>query len=168
MSTFVALGNSRQPFLRLLKAVEALAEQGKLPEPVVIQKGHTEFASSLCEGIPFMEMEEFERHIAAAELVIMQAGGGAVLTARQHKKIPVLVPRKAALSEIIDNHQFDNAANLEKLGKVVVAYEVKDLEEAIQKALHLQNAQNDQPGEIQLIRLLRADLQQLALRTTAS
>ena len=161
MSTFVSLGNLRRPFRRLLLAVEEMAERGKLPEPVIVQHGHTEFTSLYCKTIPFMEMQEFERHIADAELVILQAGGGAVLSACRFGKTPVLMPRTSKMGEHIDDHQVENARHLERLGKVIVAYEPGELEEAVKKALSAGRIRSNNPPP-QLVAILRSELEEMA------
>jgi UDP-N-acetylglucosamine transferase subunit ALG13 len=161
MSTFVSVGNSRRPFRRLLLAVEGMAERGKLPEPIIVQHGHTEFTSLYCKAVPFMEMHEFERHVADAELVILQAGGGAVLSACRFGKTPVLMPRTAKMGENIDDHQVENARHLERLGKVIVAYESGELEEAVKKALSAGRIKSNNPPP-QLVAIIRSELEELA------
>jgi UDP-N-acetylglucosamine transferase subunit ALG13 len=162
MSTFVSLGNSKRPFTRLLLAVEEMAARGRLPEPVIVQHGHTEFTSLYCKAVPFMEMHEFERHIADADLVILQAGGGSVLSACRYGKTPVVMPRTSRLSENVDDHQIENARHLEKLGKVIVAYEPAQLEGAVRKALSARNIGASNTSEPKLVSIIRSELEEIA------
>jgi len=80
MSTFVSVGNARQPFPRLLGAVSGMAKT--LPQPVVVQHGETPFACSVCVAIPYLEMDQFAQHVVEAELLILHGGAGAVLHAK--------------------------------------------------------------------------------------
>jgi UDP-N-acetylglucosamine transferase subunit ALG13 len=118
MSTFVSLGTVRRPFTRLIEAVEAIA--GDLPQPVIVQSGHTPVAGTRCEVRAFLPMPAFEACVDAAELVILQAGGGGVLAALRYGKVPVLVPRRAGRGEHIDDHQLAWARAMAASGRVVV------------------------------------------------
>ena len=55
MSTFVTIGNSLDPFPRLLDEVSRLAAAGLLPPPVVVQCGNTPFVSEHCEVHRFFD-----------------------------------------------------------------------------------------------------------------
>jgi UDP-N-acetylglucosamine transferase subunit ALG13 len=138
MSTFVSLGNSKNSMRRLVDAVDLLAAHNGIPLPVVVQSGHTTGEWQSIDVRPFLPMASYEQAIEDAGLVIMQAGGGGVLLAIRAGKVPVLVPRCAAENEVIDDHQIDNARNLERTGKVVVAYQIAELPAAIANALERQ------------------------------
>jgi UDP-N-acetylglucosamine transferase subunit ALG13 len=132
----VSIGNAHQQFQRLLKAVDSIAHL--LPQPVVIQHGHTPFRTEKCKTVPFLEMTEFERLIRESELVILHAGAGGILAAVQAGKVPVLMPRRASYGEHIDDHQVENATELTLSGKVVVAEEPDDLLGAVEEAMKRQ------------------------------
>ena len=119
MSTFVSVGNATQPFLRLLNAVCEIADD--LPQPVVLQYGTANgYACAKCTGVAFMDMHEFEQHVADAELLIMHAGAGSVIHAVRSGKIPVIMPRHADLNEHVDNHQIEFSRQLEDTNKALV------------------------------------------------
>lgn len=160
MSTFVSVGNPHQPFSRLLAEVERVA--GQLPQPVTVQHGHTPFASSRCRAVPFMSMDEFEREIAQSALVILHAGGGGVLHAVQSGKVPVIVPRRLAHGEHLDDHQLDNARELGASGKAVVAEDPADLLQAAGQALARQAAQGGRPGPSRMLLLVTEALERHA------
>ena len=125
MSTFVLVGNVRRPFTRLLNAIAANAPA--LPQPVVVQHGHTPFAGNDCRAVPFFEMSEFERLIAASQLVVAHAGVGGIFHALRSGKVPVVVPRRHDLGEHIDDHQVSLARALSKTERVVVLEDVAAL-----------------------------------------
>jgi len=138
MSTFVSVGNATQSFCRLLDEVALIATV--LPQPVVVQHGHTTFHSEACRAIPFVEMNEFERLVADAELLILHAGAGSVIHALRSGKVPVVMARRCGYGELVDDHQVEFALALENSGRVVVALEPAQLLDAVQRALKLQGA----------------------------
>lgn len=160
MSTFVTVGNARQPFQRLLDAVAANAAQ--LPQPVIVQYGHGRFEAAGCDARAFIPMDEFERLIETAELVIQHAGGGGVLLAIRAGKVPVIMPRRAALGENVDDHQVENAAALERAGKAVVMHAAGDLLTAVERALALQRQRQSEAREPELVRLVGERLRRYA------
>lgn len=139
MSTFVSVGNANQSFERLLQAVAALAGQGRLPAPVVVQYGYTPFESTVCQAIDFLSMEDFSRHVLRADLLILHAGAGSMIHACQAAKVPVVVPRRARYGEHIDDHQVELVEAFAQQGLVVRVDGVDDLEVAAQRAIKLQN-----------------------------
>lgn len=136
MSTFVSVGNAKQPFTRMLDAVAGIA--GKLPQPVVIQRGHNEFICDGCEIHDFIGMTEFEDRISRAELVIIHAGAGSIIHAIRCGKIPVVVPRRVVYAEHVDDHQIELAMHFQEVGKVIVVTEMSQLAEVAQQALDRQ------------------------------
>lgn len=160
MSTLVTVGNAHQPFQRLLDAVAANAAQ--LPQPVIVQYGHGRFEAAGCDARAFIPMDEFERLIETAELVIQHAGGGGVLLAIRAGKVPVIMPRRAALGEIVDDHQVANAAALAQAGKAVVVHAAGDLLTAVERALALQRQRQTEARAPALVRLVGERLRHYA------
>lgn len=157
MSTFVTVGNARQSFARMLNAVDCIA--GELPQPVVVQHGHTRFESRHCHAVPFIEMSDFERMVREADLVIMHAGGGGVMTAVMAGKIPVIMPRLSRYGEHVDDHQVENARALAASGRVVVAEAPEELGDAIARALARQAMKREKNAEPPLVELVRESLE---------
>jgi len=136
MSTFVCVGNTLQPFDRLLRGVEAIA--GRLPQPVVLQHGAAEWRSEVCETIDYLEMNEFMAYVKDSELLIMHAGAGSIIHAVGAGKIPVVVPRRSSLGEHVDDHQFEFCRELEQGSRVIVCREIGDLVGCVMKAIEAQ------------------------------
>jgi UDP-N-acetylglucosamine transferase subunit ALG13 len=154
VSTFVSIGNALQPFPRLLDAVCSVAND--LPQPVIVQYGNTPFQCSYCQGIDFMEMSEFQSHIKESELVILHAGAGSLINAIQLGKTPVVLPRKAELSEHIDNHQVEFSQELSKSNKAIVVDSVDNILSATKRAIEIQNGKlvkdnNTKPKMVKIV-----------------
>jgi UDP-N-acetylglucosamine transferase subunit ALG13 len=81
--------------------------------------------------------------MARARLVVTHAGIGTVAQAIVRGKPTVVVPRKAELGEVGDNHQWTTARLLEEEGKVLVAYDVSELPERLAQAEHFTPAQEE-------------------------
>ena len=133
LSTFVSLGNALQPFVRLLEAIARLAP--RLPQPVIVQHGHTPFRDGACRPMPFLGMNEFIEHIHEADLLIMHAGAGSIMHAVEAGKVPVVMPRRAAFGEHVNDHQVEFAQALAETGKVIVADTPDDLARAVKEAM---------------------------------
>lgn len=157
MSTFVSVGTAYRPFNRLLDAVAELAPT--LPQPVVVQSGHTPFTARGCIVIPFMPMEEYEASVTRARLVIMQAGGGGVIQSIRAGKMPVVMPRRAIAGESVDDHQIVWARELARIGKAIIVEEPHELTAAVAKALSL--ISQETKSEPRMIQLVREALQRL-------
>ena len=152
VSTFVSVGNATQPFPRLLDAVFEIEHH--LPQPVVVQHGRTPFSHSDCIAMPFVELGEFERFIAQAELLIMHAGAGSVIHAVRAGKIPVVMPRSIKFGEHVDDHQLAFARSLAQTGRVVLAEQTDDLEEAVKAALARQQSRSTFTETVAMMRLV--------------
>ena len=67
---------------------------------------------------------------------ITHAGTGSITDALDYGKIPVVVPRRktADLDEHSDDHQIQITKLMEREGKIIAVYDIKDLYGAIEKA----------------------------------
>lgn len=132
VSTFVSVGNATQPFDRLLDAVCHVAPE--LPYPIVVQHGHTAFACPGCESHAFLGMHAFEAFMISADVLILHAGAGSVINAIQAGRVPVVVPRRAALGEHVNDHQLEFARQLAIDERILLVEDVEDLGSAVTRA----------------------------------
>lgn len=133
MTSFVTLGNMTQPFPRLLRAVEAIAAD--LPGPIVAQAGHTPWAPGRLEVVAFLPQERFLALVRSARVVIMHAGAGSLIHALHAGRMPVVMARRAALGEAVDDHQAELADAFERQGRIRVATDAASLRAAVRDAL---------------------------------
>lgn len=133
MTTFISIGNARQSFERLLNGV--LENIDLLPQPVIVQCGHTLFSDTRCVFSSFFCLEQFNRYIQDAKLLILHAGAGSIIKALRAGKQPVVMPRRKKYNEHINDHQLTWALELSKMELIELALEVSDLRNAIQRAL---------------------------------
>lgn len=136
---FVTVGNARQDFSRILLAVESLISSGFLRGSVLMQVGNSSHRPTSCDWIGFLDSEQFEVAMSEACLVICHAGAGTLIHAFRLEKVPVVMPRRRAFGEVVDDHQVELASALEARGRVVVADGAQELEAAVRKAVTRQS-----------------------------
>jgi len=159
--TFVSIGNAKQVFPRLLNEVAMIAS--RLPQPVIVQHGHTPFECSVCKAKAFMKMEEFAEHVRDASLLIMHAGAGSIINAIESGKVPVVMPRRVSLGEHINDHQVEFAEALAKAGRVIMA-ETGELKGAVAKALSVKGDEKLRDRNSAMLSLVRNKLEEIASR----
>ena len=139
---FVTVGNATQGFQRLLDAVDVLAEQGIFEgEQVFVQSGNNpNFRPHYCKQKPFLSMEEFDKSICKASLVICHAGAGTLIHILQQGKVPVVMPRRKMYGELVDDHQVELVKALSEEKRVIAAFEPEELKGAVATAWQLQTA----------------------------
>lgn len=163
MSTFVSVGNLKKPFHRLLQAVQE--NVALLPEPVIVQHGHTPFAAAGCRAVAFLKMEDFQREVASAEVVILHGGAGSIITALQAGQMPIVMPRRAGFGEHVDDHQQDLVREFFAAGRIFVANDSATLVAAIDTALSAHRIPESlRPQDPSLLaQLIRSDLEAWSL-----
>ena len=157
MSIFVSVGNATQPFNRMIEGVLSLSD--KLPKPIYIQHGNTPVLERRDNVIwvKYLSLENFKKYIIKSELLILHAGAGSLIHAIKSGKVPVVMPRKLAYKEHIDDHQMELVQVLGKENRIVIAMEPEDIEAAINKAMELQESNcskrnKEQPKMLSLVR----------------
>jgi UDP-N-acetylglucosamine transferase subunit ALG13 len=139
----VTVGSWGAGFDRLLLATAVADRRGLFgSEEILVQ------ARSVPDGIPtrwriaaFLPVDEFTRRVAEATLVISH-GGSTLVTVARSGKLPVAMPRRPELGEIVNGHQIRFVAALAGRGLVAPAYEAEDFPEAIMRA------RSSLPGEL--------------------
>jgi len=128
------VGNSLDPFPRLLNEVARLASERKLPEPVIVQHGNSAFSCNACQTHLFIDRERFQELLAQATLVITH-GGMTVMHAIRHGKVPVVMPRRAIYGECADEHQLEFSHPRAAAGEIVLAETPEQLADSVRRAL---------------------------------
>jgi len=131
---FLTVGNWHKGFDRLVKGVDQFVATGAICDTVYAQVGYGKYRAQFLETVDFCGPQQFEYLIAQATIIIAHAGVGTIIRAIDSQKPIVVVPRKAVLREHYNDHQFDTARELEKEGKILVAYEVSQLPSKVRQA----------------------------------
>ena len=131
---FLTIGTWRVGYNRLVEAVDELVSNGVITEEVVSQTGYSSYKPKHMTVIEFCSPDEFVNVISKARIVISHAGMGTIIEAVKQDKPLIVVPRKSTLDEVDNDHQFITAKQLEKEGKILVAYEVDNLPDKLKEA----------------------------------
>jgi UDP-N-acetylglucosamine--N-acetylmuramyl-(pentapeptide) pyrophosphoryl-undecaprenol N-acetylglucosamine transferase len=101
---------------------------------VLWQTGSTDTRGLALSPRPALAASELQRALERADLVVAHAGIGSALDALQAGRCPVLIPRRAAYDEHVDDHQTLVAGELAARGLAVTAeahaLTIDDLERA--------------------------------------
>lgn len=130
---FVTVG-SQMPFDRLIAAVDAWAMHHPEVE-VLAQVGATQFSPSHLRTVNAYSPSEFADVCKASQLIIAHAGMGSILTALQHGKPIVVMPRKGILRETRNDHQVAAAKWLRTMTGVFFADDEATLPQTIDMAM---------------------------------
>lgn len=137
---FVTVGTHEQPFDRLVSYVDKLCLSGQITEPVFIQTGYSAYKPEYCEWKSMLGYEEMLERMSKARVVVIHAGAGSYMMARQMGHMPVVVPRQKRYREHVDENQMNFAGWLAERNEARVVYDMDDLLAAIEYATTLKDA----------------------------
>ncbi|WP_082016483.1 glycosyltransferase [Cupriavidus sp. IDO] len=127
---------TQKSFDRLIRLVDSWASYKTLP-PIYAQIGNGgDYIPSMFPYHPFLPKSRLEELTQQATLIISHAGMGSILTARQHRKPILVVPRREDLNEHRNNHQCDTARSLEDTPGLYVCWNDKDFDNIAESALY--------------------------------
>jgi len=130
---FFTVGTDHHPFQRLVDWADELAVL--LPTTRVVVQFGTARRPQHAEGFPACAAPELAGWLAQAAVVVTQGGPGGIVEARNHGRLPIVVPRDPALGEHIDGHQLRFAAHMAGLGKIQLAAGRAELEQLVRQSL---------------------------------
>lgn len=131
---FVVLGTQKFQCNRLLRQIDELMEEGKITETVFAQRGHSDYEPVHFPYADFLPKEEFEKKIAACDILITHSGVGTILAGVNRHKPVIVFPRLKKYKEHVDNHQLDIARAFQKKKLVLMCDEYDKLDELISKS----------------------------------
>ena len=139
---FVTVGTHNLHFDRLIVAADEYA--ATTDETVIVQYGVSKQQLHHAQGHAFLPITQMQEYCQQARVIVMHAGVGSVMTALEYPSRLVLVPRRHAFGEHIDDHQLELAEVLEHRGLVASLLDVSA--EALRQAI--ERAPERKPGEL--------------------
>jgi len=123
---FVTVG-AQMPFDRLVRAVDDWAGRGRVPAEIFAQIGPSPLRPRHMRWTRFLTPGEFLAQVGAADLLVAHAGMGSIITALEHGKPLLIMPRRGELGETRNDHQVATAHRFRGLGSVDVAFDEQEL-----------------------------------------
>ena len=133
---FVTVG-SMFPFDRMIEAMDVWAAnraEDAAREEILAQIGAGRYEPRHMRWVRRLERPDYAAAVAGARLVVAHAGVGSVVTAGEHGKSIVVLPRRAALGEHTSDHQLETAGWLRAKPGIHVADAEGDLAARIAEA----------------------------------
>ena len=102
----VTVGGDHHPFTRLMHWLDAwLATPSGQHCQLFVQHGTAAPPRLAAEAAPFLDHDLLLARLHAADAVVTSAGPSTVSECRRVGVLPIAVPRRAALGEVVDDHQ---------------------------------------------------------------
>jgi UDP-N-acetylglucosamine transferase subunit ALG13 len=127
---FVTVGTHTQSFNRLLEELDKLVASGAVREKVVAQIGYSTYEPKHMEWFRFTDFGSLGRLYKTTKVLITHGGAGSILNGLSNKRPVVAVPRLKKYDEHVNDHQLDLVKALEKAGKIIAVYDIKNLRSA--------------------------------------
>jgi UDP-N-acetylglucosamine transferase subunit ALG13 len=127
----VIMGMEVHQFDRLARAIDELQQGGSVQEDFFVQLGSCKYVPQFTKYERYLSFGALCELVTSASLVVSHAGVGSALTCIQYGKHPIIVPRRSAFGEHIDDHQLEFTKRLSELGVATPVYEVSELSAAI-------------------------------------
>lgn len=113
----ISVGTQKQQFTRIFDLVKKSKRLYK--EKIIAQAGYTKYENKRIEMFDFIPLDEMEKYISEADLVIAHGGVGTIFSAIKKGKKVIAVPRLEKYGEHINDHQIEICEELEKEGYIL-------------------------------------------------
>jgi len=136
MRVLLTVGSQPYPLNRVVEATDAWAAAHPEHE-VIMQIAHCTYRPThAARQFNLMELEEFQRLFASADVVISHASSGPVLMARRVGIPLVVVPRQKQFGESFNDHQLHFSESLRGASQMQeFVRDIRDLGPALDRAL---------------------------------
>jgi len=108
-------------FDRLVRAVDDAVGRGAVDEEVFAQVGCGGFRGKHMKCVETLPREEYAQTVRKARALIGHAGMGTIRMALEAGKPLLVMPRRARLGEVVNDHQTDTARKFAQLRHVLLA-----------------------------------------------
>lgn len=127
----VGVTGTGSPFTRLVHGLAHVARTSG--EEVWVQHGTAALVPPL-QGAAFVPRSELLARMRAARVVVCHGGSGAIADALDAGHVPVVVARRFANGEHVNDHQLEIVEALSSQGRVVACHDVEGLGSAVECA----------------------------------
>lgn len=129
----VLLGTQNNDFSRLLKEIDKQVKNGLIKDEVMVQAGFTKYKSKSMQIFDMKPMNELNKLIDEANLIITHGGAGTIINSLKKGKKVIAVPRLKEYFEHVNNHQKAIISRFNREGYIIGVLDDMTLEEALKK-----------------------------------
>ncbi len=133
-AVFVTVGTDHHPFDRLIDWVDSWLANGSGGTGAFVQYG-TSQRPHVAAGEAYLPHDEMARKIASARAIVCHGGPGTIIDCMRSGTKPIVVPRRHAMGEHVDDHQVRFTRRLEEAGYIKVAADERQLGALLREAL---------------------------------
>lgn len=126
----VTLGTQKQPFNRLLDAIE----HSNIQEEIIVQAGYNTYESKKMKIISFINYDEMKSLVDKASFIITHGGTGSIVEPLKQGKIIIGCARLNKYGEHVDNHQEELVGIFASEGYILEYKEGDNLDDIVLKA----------------------------------
>lgn len=118
---FVTVGTDHHPFDRVIRWIDGWLEAGGADRARCFVQTGTSTPPRLAEWKEYVSHEEMERLTGLAVVTVCHGGPGTIMECRRLGTKPIVVPRRHALGEHVDDHQVRFARRIADLDQIALA-----------------------------------------------
>lgn len=160
---FLSVG-SRFPMDRLILAVDQFIGENS-GYSCIAQIGDSALKPQHIEYYKTLNQRQFNIYADEADLIVSHAGMGNIILASELNKPIVIIPRRAHLKEIINDHQLGTIKGFTGKHGIFAVKDEQDIKEAIPRAIASSRDKDIYREREQLINNLRSYINSLNERT---
>ena len=126
----VTLGTQDKEFTRLLN----MLEHSNIKDEIIVQAGgSSDYKSDKMKIFKFVSMDEMDKLLDKADIVITHGGSGSILSAIKKGKLVLAIPRLSKYGEHINDHQTEIVSEYVKEGYILDIKENDDIDKKIEE-----------------------------------
>lgn len=142
---FVTVGTHEQPFDRLIKCIDIIAQEQIVNDEIVIQTGYGRYIPKFCGYSRFFSHRDMTELFENARIIITHGGPSSFMPALERNKNPIVVPRQKKFGEHINDHQLDFVRRFSEIHKnIIFAENDEDIKNSI---LHYDDIVKNMPNK---------------------
>lgn len=152
----VTVGTQKQQFNRFFELIKKSKELKK--EEIVAQIGYTKFESKRIRTFDFIPLDEMDKYIDKADIVITHGGVGTIFSALKKNKKVIAIPRLEKYGEHINDHQIEICEELEKEGYILYYKDGIDSLDKLIKKIKSTNLKQYDTSDRRYLDILRKEI----------
>ena len=131
---FVTTGTHKIPFDRLIISIDKAIKKEYIKEEVIVQCSKTKVKSNNIKFVNTLEIEEFNKILKSANLIITHGGVGTIIDGIKNNKIIIACPRLSKYKEALNDHQLQIVNKFSELGYIIPLKDPTKIDKALKEA----------------------------------